>query len=99
MDILGGGLVGRPAQEIGKLFDVADILVVRLGVSRRIVMSSISRRRNGLMALSVIGGSCLGCGLQPLDLKTGRLLLLLPETLPLLQITAGAVYSCAGHAQ
>jgi hypothetical protein len=40
------------------------------------------------MALSVIGGSCLGCGLQPLDLKTGRLLLLLPETLPLLQITA-----------
>src|SRR3954468_3582535 len=31
MDILGGGLVGRPAQEIGKLFDVADILVVRLG--------------------------------------------------------------------
>src|SRR6516164_1423111 len=37
-------------------------------------MSSINRRRNGLMALSVIGGSCLGCGLQPLDLKTGRLL-------------------------
>src|SRR5215510_7576166 len=31
MDIPGGGLVGRPAQEIGKLFDVADILVVRLG--------------------------------------------------------------------
>src|SRR5215813_10962058 len=27
-----------------------------LGLSRRIVMSSISRRRNGLMALSVIGG-------------------------------------------
>jgi len=27
----------------------------------------------------------------PLNLKTGRLLLLLPETLPLLQITAGAV--------
>jgi imidazolonepropionase-like amidohydrolase len=27
--------------------------------SRRIVMSSISRRRNGLMAFSVIGGSCL----------------------------------------
>src|SRR6516225_5116340 len=31
MDILDGGLVGRPAEEIGKLFDVADILVVRLG--------------------------------------------------------------------
>src|SRR5262249_18558256 len=66
MDIFGGGLVGRPAQKIGKLFDVADILVVRLGAEpadRH--MSSISRRRNGLMALSVIGGSCLGCGLQP----------------------------------
>src|ERR1700739_3210647 len=56
-------------------------------------MSSISRRRNGLMALSVIGGSCLALGLQPLDLKTGRLLLLLPETLPLPHITARAVYA------
>src|SRR6516165_7687588 len=59
MDILGGGLVGRPAQEIGKLFDMADILVLSLGLSRRIVMSSISRRRNGLMALSVIGAPVL----------------------------------------
>jgi hypothetical protein len=31
MDILGGGLVGRPAQEIGKPFDVADIVVLSLG--------------------------------------------------------------------
>jgi hypothetical protein len=31
-----------------------------MGLSRRIAMSSISRRRNGLMALSVIGGYCLG---------------------------------------
>jgi len=31
MDILWGGLVGRPAQEIGKPFDVADILVLSLG--------------------------------------------------------------------
>jgi hypothetical protein len=31
MDVLGGGLVGRPAQEIGKLFDVADVLVLSLG--------------------------------------------------------------------
>jgi hypothetical protein len=30
MDILWGGLVGRPAQEIGKPFDVADI--VKLGL-------------------------------------------------------------------
>ena len=91
MDILGGGLVGRPAQEIGKHFDVADILVLSLGAEPADRLSSVNRRRNGLVALSVIGGSCLGCGLQPLDLKTGRLLLLLPETLPLLQITAGAV--------
>src|SRR5215469_4777907 len=28
-------------------------------------MSSISRRRNGLTALSVIGGSCLGCVFSP----------------------------------
>ena len=31
MDILGCSLVGRPAQKIGKLFDVADILLLRLG--------------------------------------------------------------------
>src|SRR6516164_4987898 len=31
MDILDGGLVGRPAEEIGKLFDVADILVLSAG--------------------------------------------------------------------
>src|SRR5215469_5223358 len=40
-------------------------------------MSSISRRRNGLMALSVIGGSCLEGGSRPLNLKTGRPLSLL----------------------
>src|SRR5215472_14905454 len=31
MDILGGGLVGRPAQKIGEPFDVADIVVLSLG--------------------------------------------------------------------
>ena len=31
MDILGGGLVGRPAQKIGKPFDVADIVVLGPG--------------------------------------------------------------------
>jgi len=40
-------------------------------------MSSITRRRNGLMALSVIGGSCLEGGSRPLNLKTGRPLSLL----------------------
>jgi hypothetical protein len=64
--ILGGGLVGRPTQKIGKPFDVADIMELGLGAERRIVMSSISRRRNGLMALSVIGGSCLEGGSRPL---------------------------------
>ena len=56
MDIFGGSLVGRPAEKIGKLFNMANILVLSPGLSRRIVMSSISRRRNGLMALSVIAG-------------------------------------------
>jgi hypothetical protein len=60
MNILGDGLVGRTAQKIGKALDVADIVELSLGAKRRIVMSSISRRRNGLMAFSVIGGSCLG---------------------------------------
>jgi hypothetical protein len=31
MDVLGGGLVGRLAQEIGKPFDVADIVVLSFG--------------------------------------------------------------------
>jgi hypothetical protein len=31
MDILGGGFVGRPAQKIGKPFDVADIVELGLG--------------------------------------------------------------------
>jgi hypothetical protein len=31
MDIRGGGLAGRLAQEIGKPFDVADIVVLCLG--------------------------------------------------------------------
>jgi hypothetical protein len=31
MDILGSGLVGGPAEKIGKPFDVADILVLSLG--------------------------------------------------------------------
>ena len=31
MDILWGGLVGRPTQEIGKPFDVAEILMLSLG--------------------------------------------------------------------
>src|SRR5262249_62084157 len=51
-----------------------------LGLSRRIVMSSISRRRNGLMALSVIGGSCLGAGFSPSISRQDRLLVLLPGT-------------------
>jgi hypothetical protein len=31
MDILGGGLVGRPAEEIGKPFDMADLVKLSLG--------------------------------------------------------------------
>src|ERR1700760_1296824 len=52
MDILGGGLVGRPAEEIGKLFDVADILVVRLGAEpadRHVLDQSPAERTDGLV--------------------------------------------------
>ena len=31
MDVLRGGLAGRPAKKIGKAFDVADIVVLSLG--------------------------------------------------------------------
>jgi len=43
-----------------------------LGLSRRTVISSINRRRKGLIALSVIGGSYLEGGSRPLNLKAGR---------------------------
>jgi hypothetical protein len=33
MDILRGGLVGRPTKEISKAFDVADIVVLSLGTN------------------------------------------------------------------
>src|SRR5262245_20615463 len=65
MDILGGGLVGRPAQEIGKLFDVADILVVRLGAEpadRHVLDQSPASRTDGVVGYL---GACLGCGLRP----------------------------------
>jgi hypothetical protein len=62
-----------------------------LGPSRRIARSSISRWRNGLMALSVMGGSCLGCGSRPLNIKTGRPSAATPRTLFSLQVTARAV--------
>src|SRR6516165_264389 len=52
MDILGGGLVGRPAEEIGKLFDVADILVLSLGAEpadRHVLDQSPAYRADGLV--------------------------------------------------
>src|SRR5262249_1323551 len=52
MDILGRGLVGRPAQEIGKLFDVADILVMRLGAEpagRHVPVQSPAYGTDGLV--------------------------------------------------
>src|SRR5215472_14883619 len=52
MDILGGGLVGRPAEEIGKLFDVADILGLSLGAEpadRHVLDQSPAYRTDGLV--------------------------------------------------
>ena len=52
-DVLETRRVGRSAEECSKLLDGADIAL--LGLNLRIVMSSIMRRRNGLMASSVMG--------------------------------------------
>ncbi len=60
MDVLRGGLGGRAAKEIRKAIDAADVFVPSLGAKPTYRQSSISRWRNGLMALSVMGGSCLG---------------------------------------
>src|SRR5215831_2432903 len=63
MDVLGGGLVGRPAQEIGKPFDVANIVLLSLGAKppdRHVLGRSL-------------GAPVLGEVLRPLNLKTGRL--------------------------
>src|SRR5215470_2773070 len=52
MDILGGGLVGRPAEEIGKLFDVADILGLSLRAEpadRHVLDQSPAYRTDGLV--------------------------------------------------
>src|SRR5215467_4294732 len=52
MDILGGGLAGRPAEEIGKLFDVADILGLSLGAEpadRHVLDQSPAYRTDGLV--------------------------------------------------
>src|SRR6516225_1223941 len=52
MDIFGGGLVGRPAQKIGKPFDVADILVVRPGAEpakRHVLDQPPASRTDGLV--------------------------------------------------
>jgi hypothetical protein len=59
MDILGAGLVERPAHKIRRAFDVTDILVLSVGVKpadRHVLDQSPAQRADGL---SIIGGSCL----------------------------------------
>ena len=56
-----GPIAVEALRVIGEAMAEAGVVGLgRLTLSRRIAMSSISRRRNGLMALWVIGGSCLG---------------------------------------
>jgi hypothetical protein len=54
-DVLEVRRVGRSAEERGKILDGADVALLGLGANLRIVMSSIMRRRKGLMASSLMG--------------------------------------------
>ena len=52
MDILGCGLVGGLAQEIGKPFDLADIVELSLGAEpadRHVLDQSLALRTDGLV--------------------------------------------------
>src|SRR5215831_2584991 len=70
--VLRIGRAGRVAKEGGKVLDPLHLVMLGSAPSLRIDMSSIMRRRNGLMACSVMGCSCLERGCRPLHLKTGR---------------------------
>jgi hypothetical protein len=58
--------IRRAPEKLGKGFDVADISCCVCSPNLRTDMSSIMRRRNGLMAsaeiVEVMGGSCLEVG-------------------------------------
>jgi hypothetical protein len=58
--------IRRAPEKLGKGFDVADISCCVFSPNLRTDMSSIMRRRNGLMAsaeiVDVMGGSCLEVG-------------------------------------
>src|SRR5271170_4519706 len=59
-------------------------------------MSSIMRRRNGLMHSSVMGYSCLNRGCWPLDLQTGRPVPLSPPTSVPTAALRAALYRASG---
>src|ERR1700682_4108899 len=70
--ILRRGRIRRAAEKDCECPDVPESLRV-FSTKLRTVMSSIMRRRNGLMGFSLIGGSCLEVRVvDPLILKTGR---------------------------
>jgi hypothetical protein len=54
-DVLEARLVRRPAEEGCQALDRADVALLGLRDNLRIVMSSIMRRRNGLMTSLVMG--------------------------------------------
>jgi hypothetical protein len=83
--VLAGCRIGRAAQELGKVLDVADIIVLRLlaELADRHVLDHAATQR--LMGFSLIGGSCLEVGvLDPSFLKTERLGQPLPRAAHLL---------------
>jgi uncharacterized membrane protein YtjA (UPF0391 family) len=53
--ILGRGGVGSSTEKVGQVLDVTNIILLVVSTNLRTVMSSIMRRRNGLMAALVMG--------------------------------------------
>ena len=71
--VLGRRRVRRAAEEGCEVLDAADVVVAASSATNlRIVMSSIMRRRSGLMASSVMGCSCLEVRLRTPHPQTGR---------------------------
>jgi hypothetical protein len=64
--------VGRPADERGQVLDRADAALLGFGAILRIVMSSIIRRRNGLMISLVMGMFLSEMRLPIPHVQTGR---------------------------
>src|ERR1019366_8401179 len=77
--VLGGGGIGRAAEEGGEALDVTD--VVRLGLLREVTRRHVFDHALAQWANGLVGhgdSSCLKRGYEPRDFETGRAILLIP---------------------